>query len=70
MLVISRMIGESFFIGDDMEVTVVDITGGKVVLGVEAPRSVPVTRLAAPEHPPGHPPAGKKSGGKGKKHGQ
>lgn len=48
MLVISRRIGESFFIGDDMEVTVVDITGTKVVLGVAAPREIPVARLAAP----------------------
>lgn len=47
MLVISRRIGESFVIGDDMEVTVVDITGEKVVLGVLAPRSVPITRTGA-----------------------
>lgn len=47
MLVISRRIGESFVIGDDMEVTVVDITGEKVVLGVVAPREVPVSRTDA-----------------------
>jgi carbon storage regulator len=54
MLVISRRIGESFLIGEDMEATVIDITGNKVVLGITAPRSVEVTRLdAIPERPPG-----------------
>lgn len=45
MLVISRRIGESFLIGDDIEATVVDITGEKVVLGISAPKSVPITRI-------------------------
>lgn len=51
MLVISRRIGESFFIGDDMEVVVVDITGNKVVLGVEAPQHIPIQRIAATPPP-------------------
>lgn len=45
MLVISRRIGESFVIGDDIVATVVDITGEKVVLGLEAPKSVTITRF-------------------------
>jgi len=45
MLVISRRIGESFLIGDDIEATVVDITGEKVVLGLNVPKSVRVERL-------------------------
>ena len=45
MLVISRRIGESFVIGDDIEATVVDIIGEKVVLGISAPREVPITRI-------------------------
>ncbi len=45
MLVISRRIGESFLIGDDIEATVVDITGEKVVLGLNAPKSVLITRM-------------------------
>jgi carbon storage regulator len=45
MLVISRRIGESFVIGDDITATVVDITGEKVVLGLEAPKSVPIVRV-------------------------
>ena len=47
MLVISRKIGESFVIGDDIEVTVLDITGDKVVLGIVAPKDIPITRLSA-----------------------
>lgn len=53
MLVISRRIGESFVLGDDMEVMVIDITGEKVVLGVAAPPSVPIARTDAPEKVPG-----------------
>lgn len=45
MLVISRRIGESFVIGNDIVATVVDITGEKVVLGVQAPKTVPIERL-------------------------
>lgn len=48
MLVISRRIGESFVIGDDMEVTIVDITGEKVVFGITAPKEVPIARIEAP----------------------
>ncbi|MCL2579646.1 MAG: carbon storage regulator [Oscillospiraceae bacterium] len=44
MLVISRRIGESFLIGDDIVATVVDITGGKVVLGLNAPKEVAIRR--------------------------
>lgn len=44
LLVISRRIGESFLIGDDIEATVVDITGSKVVLGLSAPASVSIKR--------------------------
>lgn len=49
MLVISRRIGESFVIGEDIVATVVDITGEKVVLGVEAPKSVPIVRFEPSE---------------------
>ena len=48
MLVLSRRIGESFLIGDDIEATVVDITGEKVVLGINAPKSVAIARMDAP----------------------
>jgi len=44
MLVISRRIGESFLIGEDIEATIIDITGDKVVLGVAAPKETPIVR--------------------------
>jgi carbon storage regulator len=44
MLVLSRMRDETIVIGDDIEVTVVDIRGDKVRLGITAPREVNVHR--------------------------
>lgn len=44
MLVLSRKQGERFYIGDDICITVVDVNQGKVRIGVEAPRSIPVNR--------------------------
>ena len=49
MLVISRRIGESFFIDEDTEVVVVDITGEKVVLGIKAPKGQMIERIYASE---------------------
>ena len=44
MIVISRHKDESVIIGDDIIVTVVDIRGDKVRLGIEHPPEVPVHR--------------------------
>ena len=44
MLVLSRKKGERLVIRDNIVVTVVDLGNGKVRLGVEAPREVPVHR--------------------------
>ncbi len=44
MLVLSRQRDETIVIGDDIEITVVDIRGYKVRLGINAPRSVQVHR--------------------------
>ena len=44
MLVLSRQRDESIVIGDDIVITVVDIRGDKVRLGITAPTSVPVHR--------------------------
>jgi len=44
MLVLSRQRDESIVIGDDVVVTIVDIRGDKVRLGIEAPREIPVHR--------------------------
>lgn len=43
MLVLSRKKNESIMVGE-IEVTVVDIRGDKVKLGIEAPKDVPVHR--------------------------
>ena len=44
MLVLSRQRDESIIIGDNVVVTIVDIRGDKVRLGIEAPTEVPVHR--------------------------
>jgi carbon storage regulator len=44
MLVLSRHRDESIMIGDDVVVTIVDIRGDKVRLGIQAPQDIPVHR--------------------------
>lgn len=44
VLVLTRKRKQSLMIGDDIEVTVLAVTGDKVRLGITAPRSVPVFR--------------------------
>ena len=44
MLVLSRQRDEVIMIGDDVEITVVDIRGEKVRLGINAPAHIPVHR--------------------------
>ncbi|WP_437205450.1 carbon storage regulator CsrA [Planctomicrobium sp. SH664] len=44
MLVLSRHRDESIMIGDNIVITVVDIRGDKVRLGIQAPTEVPVHR--------------------------
>jgi carbon storage regulator len=44
MLVLSRQRDESIIIGDDIVVTIVDVRGDKVKLGIEAPQDVSVHR--------------------------
>lgn len=44
MLVLSRHRDETVCIGDDVRVTIVDIRGDKVRLGIEAPNGVGVHR--------------------------
>lgn len=44
MLVLSRQRDETIMIGDDISVTIVDIRGEKVRLGIEAPKNVAVHR--------------------------
>jgi carbon storage regulator len=44
MLVLSRKLGEKIFINDNICITVVDIDRGKIRLGIEAPRDIPIFR--------------------------
>ena len=44
MLVLSRQKDESIMIGDEVEITIVDVRGDKVRLGINAPRIIAVHR--------------------------
>lgn len=44
MLVITRRCGESFYIGDNVVVTVLDTSGKRARIGVVAPREVAISR--------------------------
>jgi carbon storage regulator len=44
MLALSRRINESIMLGKDIEITILEIKGDQVKIGVVAPRSVPVYR--------------------------
>ena len=44
MLVLSRQRDESIMIGDDVEITIVDVRGDKVRLGITAPKEISVHR--------------------------
>ena len=44
MLVLSRQRDETIMIGDDVQVTIVDIRGDKVRIGISAPPDIPVHR--------------------------
>ena len=54
MLVLSRKLGEKICIGNNICITVVDIDRGKIRLGIDAPRDVPIFRQELlPEHAQG-----------------
>jgi carbon storage regulator len=44
VLILTRRVGESVVIGDDIVVTVVEVRGDSVRIGINAPRSVDVHR--------------------------
>ena len=44
MLILSRKLGEQIVIAENIVITVVEIRGDQVRLGIEAPREVPVHR--------------------------
>jgi len=44
MLILSRKIGESLIINDEIKIIVVNATERQVTLGIEAPKEVPIHR--------------------------
>jgi carbon storage regulator len=44
MLVLARKVGQSIVIGDNIELTVIEVRGEQVRIGVQAPRSIAVHR--------------------------
>ncbi len=44
MLVLARKVGQQIVIGDEIEITVLEVRGEQVRLGINAPRSIAVHR--------------------------
>jgi carbon storage regulator len=44
MLALSRKINESLMLGNDIEVTILEIKGDQVKIGISAPKTVPIYR--------------------------
>ena len=44
MLALSRKVGESIIINNDIEIVVLDVKGEQVKIGINAPKSVPIFR--------------------------
>lgn len=44
MLILTRRVGESLMIGDNITVTVLEVDGLQIRLGIDAPKQVPVHR--------------------------
>ncbi|MGB5744769.1 MAG: carbon storage regulator CsrA [Sedimenticolaceae bacterium] len=44
MLILTRRLGETILIGDDIEVTIVDIKGSQVHVGIKAPKDIDINR--------------------------
>ncbi len=62
MLVLSRKPGEQIRVGENITITVVEVRGNRIKLGIEAPRSVDVVRSELERQP--RPPQGKASTGR------
>jgi carbon storage regulator len=49
MLVITRKASESFIIGDDIKIVILDINGDKVKIGIDAPKDIIILRSEVAE---------------------
>ncbi|MBW3623907.1 MAG: carbon storage regulator [Armatimonadetes bacterium] len=58
MLILSRKPGQSIIIGGIIEITVAEVRGDQVRLGITAPRSVPIFRTEVLANQGGFPPNG------------
>ena len=45
MLILTRHLGETIVIGDDVHITILGIKGGQIRLGIDAPKDLSVHRL-------------------------
>lgn len=52
MLVLTRKAGEKVVIGDSIEVTVLEVRGNQVRVGIQAPESVKIVRAELKQHVP------------------
>ena len=44
MLILTRKVGESLLIGDDVSITILNVRGNQVKIGVKAPKEISVHR--------------------------
>lgn len=44
MLILTRRVGETLMIGDDVKITILKVSGNQIRIGVEAPKDVSVHR--------------------------
>ena len=44
MLVLTRKVGQSVFIGDDIQIKILDVQSGRIRIGIDAPIDVVVLR--------------------------
>ncbi|MCR5798275.1 carbon storage regulator CsrA [Eubacterium xylanophilum] len=44
MLALARKVNESIIINDNIEITILDVKGDQIKIGIDAPKSVPIYR--------------------------
>jgi carbon storage regulator len=44
MLILTRRVGETLMIGDDVSITVLGVRSGQIRIGIDAPKEIPVHR--------------------------